>query len=72
MKGTPISELDVHCLDGEFYAETRKYLDRLLPFSYLLYHIYTFYAIENKAGRQSKKQNLHSKSRKCCSHYATV
>ncbi len=28
MKGTPINELDVHCLDGAFYAETRKYLEK--------------------------------------------
>src|SRR5258708_24387041 len=28
MKETAISELQVHCLDGEFYDETRKYLEK--------------------------------------------
>jgi hypothetical protein len=28
MKGTPISELDVHCFDGNFYDKTRSYLEK--------------------------------------------
>jgi hypothetical protein len=28
MSGTPISELDVHCFDGEFYDLTRRYLEK--------------------------------------------
>ncbi len=28
MRGTLISELDVHCLDGQFYEATKKYLEK--------------------------------------------
>ncbi len=28
MRGTPISELDVHRFQGEFYVETRRYLEK--------------------------------------------
>lgn len=28
MEETPISALGVHCFDGEFYADTRVYLEK--------------------------------------------